>query len=110
MLAEQSLERRVLNRLGHTVANVLNRSEVLVTMTSQLAAQPANVDVYSARAAKAVNAPDASQKLLTGKHSTRILHQELEQLELHPGQVYPPALHGHLIGVEVQGYLTDSQL
>ncbi len=47
--------------------------------------------------------------LLSGEHFAWIFHEKSEQPKLHPGQFYLSTVYRHLIGIKVQGYLTDSQ-
>src|SRR5258708_31484571 len=64
-------------------------------------AEPAHVDVDSSRFDKSVAAPDHVEQLLARIDAHRMLHEELQQLELAQRQLFLFAVDEDLVGSEV---------
>src|SRR5579875_358523 len=74
---------------------------------AQLVAQPRDVDVYGARVAVEVGAPNELTQALARKHDARPPREHREQVELLGPQLDGPPRHRDLMSVRVHPYVTD---
>src|SRR5258708_3488995 len=83
--------RRHLPALRHCrdklVPDVANRADQRLVLRPELGAQPAYMHVDSPGAAEVLVSPDLGKQLRPGEHPSRMLREELQQLELLERQV-----------------------
>ena len=71
--------------------------------------QSTDVDINGPCTHKGLRLPYLGQKMLSSEHPAWILHEESEQLKLHPGQAHRSSIRGHVVGGQVQDYFADAQ-